>query len=207
MRKNLSKQTIQRMPYYLQYLKGLWDDGKTEVSAPFIADHFGFTEIQVRKDLASVSSVQGKPKVGFRLFNLIQDIEEALGFRREHKMILVGAGSLGQSLVSYREAHKIGAVLCAVFDSNRELIGKTFSGMTVRDIRDMKAYCKENNIHMGILTVPVPKAKSACDAMVKSGIKAIWNFAQIHLSVPEGVLVQNENMTASLALLFQHLDS
>ena len=44
-----------------------------------------------------------------------------------------------------------------------------------------------------------------CDQLIDSGILAVWNFANAHLSVPEGILVQNENMAVSLALLSNHL--
>lgn len=53
--------------------------------------------------------------------------------------------------------------------------------------------------------MPVESAQEACDLLIKSGIKAIWNFAPARLKVPEGILVQNENMAESLALLSQHL--
>ena len=43
------------------------------------------------------------------------------------------------------------------------------------------------------------------DLLVNSGIRAIWNFAPVHLVVPDGILVQNENMASSLALLSNHL--
>ena len=42
--------------------------------------------------------------------------------------------------------------------------------------------------------------------LIAAGIKAIWNFAPAHITVPDGVLVQNENMACSLALLSKHLN-
>ena len=41
--------------------------------------------------------------------------------------------------------------------------------------------------------------------MVENGIVAILNFAPVHLKVPEGVLLQNENIAASLAGLSNRL--
>jgi redox-sensing transcriptional repressor len=61
------------------------------------------------------------------------------------------------------------------------------------------------HINIGIITVPAEFAQDVADRLVKSGIKAIWNFALIKLNVPENVLVQNENLAASLAVLSQHL--
>ena len=44
-------------------------------------------------------------------------------------------------------------------------------------------------------------AQGVCDLLIRNGIKAIWNFAPTHLDVPPQILVQNENMATSLAVL------
>lgn len=203
----MSRQALQRMPLYLQYLITLREGGKTEVSAPFLAEHFGFTEIQVRKDLAAASSVQGKPKVGFRLLPLIQDIQDVLGFKTDNKAVVVGAGSMGTALLSYKGFREYGIKVTAGFDNKKALIGTEIAGITVYDIRDLKSYCKNSGVNIGIITVPSSDAQNVCDLMVKAGIRAIWNFAQIHLNAPKGVLIYNENMAASLAILLQHINS
>ena len=203
----MSRQALQRMPLYLQYLITLREGGKTEVSAPFLAEHFGFTEIQVRKDLAAASSVQGKPKVGFRLLPLIQDIQDVLGFKTDNKAVVVGAGSMGTALLSYKGFREYGIKVTAGFDNKKALIGTEIAGITVYDVRDLKSYCKNSGVNIGIITVPSSDAQNVCDLMVKAGIRAIWNFAQIHLNAPKGVLIYNENMAASLAILLQHVNS
>jgi redox-sensing transcriptional repressor len=71
----------------------------------------------------------------------------------------------------------------------------------------MESFCAANQVLMGIITVPAEFAQSVCDQMIKSGIKAIWNFAPVHLDVPQGILVQNQNMATSLAVLSVHLQA
>ena len=61
------------------------------------------------------------------------------------------------------------------------------------------------NILIGIITVPKDQAQIVCDMMIKAGIKAIWNFAPAHLVIPEGIVVKNEDLAASLALLSKEL--
>ena len=61
------------------------------------------------------------------------------------------------------------------------------------------------NIHIGIICVPAKYAQKICDTLVSSGVLAIWNFAPVHLQVPDGIIVQNENMGASLAILSNKL--
>lgn len=193
------------MPNYLQHLKEMYAAGKTEVSAPYLANVFGFTEIQVRKDLASVSSIQGKPKVGFKITTLIVDIENVLGYSNKNKAVLVGAGSLGHALLGFTGFSEYGIEIVAAFDANEDKIGTTVAGRPVLAMDELRSFCVENNVTIGIITVPPIAAQRVCDQLVASDIKAIWNFAQLHLNVPEDCLVQNENLAASLALLFKHL--
>ena len=61
------------------------------------------------------------------------------------------------------------------------------------------------NIHIGIITVPAKAAQEVCDQLVAGGVRAVWNFAPVHLNVPDHVLVQNENMAVSLAALSKYL--
>ncbi len=201
----VSKQAMQRMPYYLQKLKEMHAEGKTEISARLFAEMFGFTEIQVRKDLASVSSVHGKPKVGFKISPLIVDIENVLGFKHENKAVIVGAGSLGHALMSHKGFSEYGIEIVAAFDADDDKKGIEISGKPVYGMEQMQKFCNENRIEIGIVAVPQIAAQRVCDSLVLSGIKAIWNFAPLHLTVPRGILVQNENMAASLAMLFKHL--
>lgn len=203
----ISKSTLQRMPYYLQHVKEMHSAGKDEVSAPYLAEVFGFTEIQVRKDLAAVSSVQGKPKVGFKIAPLIVDIENVLGYKNKNRAVLIGVGSLGHALLCNNGFADYGIEITAGFDANEDKINSEIEEKPILPMEKLKPYCRENQIKIGIITVPQIAAQRVCDQLVDAGIKAIWNFAQIHLTVPEGILVQNENMAASLALLFKHLNT
>jgi len=69
------------------------------------------------------------------------------------------------------------------------------------------SFCKSNKVLMGIITVPAQYAQDVCDQLIECGIKAIWNFAPTHLEVPDNILVQNENMATSLAVLSMHLQA
>ena len=57
------------------------------------------------------------------------------------------------------------------------------------------------DIKIAIITVPAQYAQGVCDVLIDAGVKAIWNFAPTHLIVPSDVVVYNENMAASLAVL------
>ncbi|OJU15480.1 MAG: redox-sensing transcriptional repressor Rex [Clostridiales bacterium 43-6] len=202
----LSTQAIKRMPYYLQYLKKLAGEGIEIVSAPSIAAHFNFTEIQVRKDFSAVSTTKGKPKSGFTVKELIYDMESILGYHSVNQAVLVGVGQLGRALLSYRGFENYGLKIVVAFDQDPETAGSKIAGVNVFASEKISDLCRRMNIPIGIITVPETAAQTVCDQLIAGGVKAIWNFAPVHLSVPQNILVQNENMAASLALLSKHLE-
>lgn len=202
MTQNISKHTLQRLPMYLSYIKGLPEDAPKNISATTIAEALQLNDVQVRKDLASVSS-SGKPKVGYNVKDLIAELEAFLGYNDIDNAVIVGAGSLGKALLNYSGFKAYGLNIIAAFDLCEE--PTEFQGKTVFPIAQLESFCRKVNIHIGIITVPALSAQEICDLLVNSGIRAIWNFAPVHLVVPDGILVQNENMASSLALLSNHL--
>ena len=204
-RKEISKSVLKRLPGYLAYLKSIPDAGSPYISATALANALGMGEVQVRKDLAMVSD-GGRPKVGYIREHLIEDISQFLGYDNTTDAILVGAGKLGQALLGYSGFEEYGLNICAAFDAKPSM-DKTEEGKPIYPMERLESICHTNKILMGIITVPAPHAQSVCDQLIHCGIKAIWNFAATHLDVPEGILVQNQNMATSLAVLSVHLQA
>lgn len=204
--RGISKQALLRLPYYLNYLKVLQTSGAETVSAPKIAAALSLNEVQVRKDIAFVSSCAGKPKLGFDVALLIRDFESFLGYDNVNEAILVGAGLLGRSLLQYKGFSAYGLHLVAAFDSDPTLTQLRFHGeQKISPMEKLENLCQRMRIHIGIICVPEASAQAVCDRLVACGIRAIWNFAPTHLTVPDGILVQNENIASSLAVLSAHL--
>ena len=205
MDKKISKSVLKRLPGYHAYLKSLQNSDSPYISATAIANALDMGEVQVRKDLAMVSD-GGRPKVGYVRERLIEDIEQFLGYDKTTDAILVGAGRLGQALLGYNGFDEYGLNILAAFDIRPETKRKD-SGKPILPLDQMIPFCKEHKILMGIITVPTEFAQEACDRMIQAGIKAIWTFAPKHLEVPDHVMVHNENMANSLAILSMHLQA
>ncbi len=204
-RKEISKSVLKRLPGYLSYLRSLPDGTATYISATALANALGMGEVQVRKDLAMVSD-GGRPKIGYLRESLIEDISQFLGYDNTTDAILVGAGKLGQALLGYSGFEAYGLNIRAAFDV-APLTDRTEDGKPILPIEGLESFCRANKILMGIITVPTNCAQQVCDQLIACGIKAIWNFAPVHLDVPEHILVQNENMATSLAVLSMHLQA
>ena len=197
---SISKATLGRLPGYLQYLKNLPDTHGNTISATAIAKGLALGDVQVRKDLQAVSGA-GKPKVGYKTDKLIADIERHLGYEKLTNAVLVGAGKLGRALLDYDGFEEFGVRIIAGFDSNDRIIQMGNGSKQILPIKEFEAFCRQNDVKLGIITVGQGSAQEVCDVMIASGITAIWNFAPCALAVPTGVLLKQENLALSLAHL------
>ena len=148
----------------------------------------------------------GRPKVGYLRESLIEDISQFLGYDNTTDAILIGAGKLGQALLGYIGFEAYGLNILAAFDV-APTANQTDDGKPIYHIDELESFCYSHNVLMGIITVPVEHAQEVCNKLIAAGIKAIWNFAPTHLDVPANILVQNENMATSLAVLSMHLQA
>ena len=161
--KNISLQTLRRLPVYLHYLKLIRKDTPS-VSATAIAEKFGLNNVQVRKDLAAVSG-SGRPKTGYFTDELIVQIENCLGCASQTKAVLIGAGNLGKALISYNGFADYGINVISAFDNSADVFGRNINGKPVLSMDELEAVCLREDIKLGIITVPLSQAQSVCDTL------------------------------------------
>lgn len=200
----VSAQTLSRLPMYVIYLRGLTQEKSENISATSIAEALGLHDVQVRKDLASVS-VSGRPKIGYVTKDLLKEIEDFLGIHDNHCAVITGVGNLGRALMSYAGFSGYGLRIVAGFDHAVDVIGTVVDGKPIFPVERMQELCDRMHVRIGIIAVPEASAQAVCDAYVNCGIRAIWNFSPIRLEAPPDVLVRSENMAYSLAILSRHL--
>ena len=197
----VSKATLGRLPEYLNYLKSITAE---HISATAVANALSLGEVLVRKDLAAVSGT-GKPKVGYVVKELIKDIAACLGSDKTTPAVLVGAGKLGRALLEYDGFQEYGVKIIAGFDCNNRTLYFGRNKLPVYSMDGFKEFCHKNGVRIGIITVGSGSAQQVCDEMIKSGIKAIWNFAPCKLNVPDEICLRQENLALSLAYLNSQL--
>ena len=200
MKKTVSRATLGRVPVYLKYLKSLPESNKY-ISATKIATSLKLGDVLVRKDLQAISG-DGKPKVGYEKNDLMEKLGVYLeNVDKKNRAVIVGAGKLGCALLGYPGFSDYGVDIVAAFDADESKIGTSVNGKYVYSSNEFKKFCTENNINIGIITVPASAAQAVCDEMIECGVKAIWNFGPSSLNVPEHIIVQQENLALSLAYL------
>ena len=198
----VSKATLGRLPHYLQHLRTVFKNNDEYISATSIAKSLALGEVQVRKDLNSVSGA-GKPKIGYEVEELIKSIENVLGYDNLTNAVLVGAGQLGKALLNYEGFEEFGVRIMVGFDI--EAKKQTSNQKQILPMEEFSKFCKENSIKIGIISVNKESSQQICDLMIENGISAIWNFSPLKLNVPEGILLQQENLALSLAHLNNQL--
>lgn len=192
--------SIRRLPRYLTVLRNLQAQGREVVSSSFLAQELRVEQIVTKKDL-EITGISGRTGVGYVVADLIEAIEEFLGWNNLADAFLVGAGNLGCALLGYEGFRNYGLNLIAAFDTNPGRVGRMVSGINVFYLDKLPDLASRMHIQLAVLTVPGEAAQETADLLVDSGIRGIWNFTATNLKVPAGVIVQREDLAAGLAEL------
>jgi redox-sensing transcriptional repressor len=202
---SIPEPTLRRLPWYLAYLRLEFNKGVSFVSSTQISRAINVGASQIAKDL-SLINVSGKTRVGYDVNELIDVLENSLGFRNSHKAIIFGVGSLGGALLRDKGLSQYGLEIVAGFDVNPDLRGEIY-GIPVYNRNQFMKIQESLDVSIGILTVPIDSAQEVAELMIKGGIKAIWNFTPFRITVPDNIVVQNTSIYAHLALMFNRLNN
>lgn len=195
---------LRRLPWYLAYVSLLHERGVEYVSSTAIARGLNVDASQIAKDL-SFLGVKGKTRIGYEVSMLQRKLEEFLGFRKEHRAVMLGVGSLGRALMGDSGLTNYGLHIVAGFDVNPAVIGTDIKGMPVFDISDLGEKVRELGVEIGIVCVPVEAAQNVADAIGAAGLKAIWNFTPCRIQVPDDVVISNTSIYAQLAVIYNRM--
>ncbi len=174
---------IRRLSFYLRQLETFVAQQERTVSSRQLGDALGFSDAQVRKDLAYFGQF-GHPGIGYRVEGLIVRIRRILGTDKNWNVLLVGMGNLGKALMSYRGFAKKGFHIVAVFDNHDRVIGRRVDGpqrLIVQPMEDMEQAVKTLNVRLAVLAVPAHAAQEVADHVLASGVRGILNFAPVAL--------------------------
>lgn len=204
MRDLIPIQTIKRLPLYLRYLNELLESGKKSISSQEIAQSLEVKCSLVRKDLSYFGEF-GRKGVGYDIKLLISKLREILHLNRTWRVAICGVGKIGQALMLYPGLKKEGFEIVAAFDNDKDKIGKKIGNLVVNDIKDLSKILEEKKVEIAVISVPKESAKEVANLLVKSGIRAILNFAPCHFNLPKKVKVSYVDLTAKLMQLVYYL--
>jgi len=175
------KAVVSRLSLYLRELQHLVRDGHETTSSTQLGGKLGFTDAQVRKDLAYFGQF-GYPGIGYRCAELIEAIKKILGTNQAWPVAIVGLGNLGRALMGYKGFQHQGFQIVAAFDVDPAKVGQSVEGIQIFDLADVGRISKERGIRLAIIAVPGVAAQKVADALVAAGIEGILNFAPVTLN-------------------------
>ncbi|HZJ82504.1 MAG TPA: redox-sensing transcriptional repressor Rex [Clostridia bacterium] len=196
----VSEAVIRRLPKYYRYLKEMKMNGVERISSRELSRKMGLTASQIRQDFNCFGGF-GQQGYGYHVDELCDEIRKILGLDKKHNVIIVGAGNLGRALANYIGFEREGFKIKAMFDANPELIGKKIGETEILAVSTMGDFIADNNIKVGMISVPKYEAQDIADQMVERGIKSIWNFAPIDVEIPDSVAIENVHLSDSLYTL------
>ena len=198
--REISQAVIRRLPRYYRYLGELLENGVERISSNDLSKRMKVTASQIRQDLNNFGGF-GQQGYGYNVKYLYTEIGKILRLEQHHNIIIIGAGNLGQALANYADFEKRGFILKGIFDVNPTLADVSIRGVPVRMMDELEQFVRENDIEIGVLTIPKTKAVEVANNLVNNGVRAIWNFAHIDLNLPENVIVENVHLSESLMRL------
>lgn len=180
------KAVVSRLSLYLRELQHLVRDGHQRTSSSQLGRLLGFSDAQVRKDLAYFGHF-GHPGIGYRCDDLMHAIRKILGTDRDWPVAMVGTGNLGRALLGYKGFNNQGFRIVAAFDIDPQRVGATIEGVKVFHLDQLAEVATENHIKLGMIAVPAPAAQAVADRLVAAGVEGIVNFAPVTINLPEHV--------------------
>ena len=201
----LPEPTLRRLPWYLAYVSRLDANHVEHVSSTQISQALNVDASQIAKDL-SFLNIKGKTRIGYEVSTLHATLTQFLGFKQEHKAIIIGAGSLGGALMHDVGLSQYGLRIVAGFDVNDALVGTSIAGIPIYDVDDTARRVKGTEVAIAIVTVPAEHSQQVTNMAIACGIGAIWNFTPFRIKVPSDVVIANTSIYAHLALIYNRME-
>ena len=194
-----------RLSRYLQVLTQARKMGKDRISSQEISEYTNINATQIRRDLSGFGKF-GKRGVGYSIDSLLAEIRKILRTQGQHNIALVGAGRLGEAITSSPIFAEHGITIAAIFDNDPAKLGRTVGRVPVSALDTMDGVCRDLNIIVGVLAVPADSAQAAADALIRAGVKIVFNYSEALLDVPSDVQVHTSNPAVELLYaLYFHL--
>lgn len=194
------KAVVSRLSLYLRELQRLQQDSVDTVSSTQLGKLLGFTDAQVRKDLAHFGQF-GSPGVGYRCSLLCDQIRRILGTDRAWPVALVGIGNLGRALLRYKGFDQQGFRIVAAFETDPQKIGRQIEGIPVYDLNQARSLVSDLGIRLAIVAVPATSAQAVANELAAAGVEGILNFAPVTISLPPQISLIGVDLAIELEQL------
>ena len=197
---HVSEAVIRRLPGYYRHLRELESAGVVQISSQELGERMQLTPSQIRQDINCFGGF-GRQGYGYKVSELKGHIGEILGLDHPHRMVIVGAGNIGNAVAQYPTFSREGFRTLAMFDTDPSKINTQLGGIPVYDVSELEAYLKNNEVDIAVLALPACRAQETLDTVIACGVKAVWNFSPVDLLHGDDVTVVNVHLSDTLQIL------
>ncbi|HBI26987.1 MAG TPA: redox-sensing transcriptional repressor Rex, partial [Peptococcaceae bacterium] len=91
--------------------------------------------------------------------------------------------------------------IVGVYDEDPDPIGNRFGSIDVLPMGELEKVIENENVKIGIITVPAVAAQEVAERLVSAGVKAILNFSPYVFNLPEDIIVRHVDFSLYLEVL------
>jgi len=193
----LPEKTIGRLSEYRRTLLDCLADGKTHIYSHELANLHNITAVQVRRDIMLIG-YSTTLKKGYDVKALIDVIGDIIDTEEGLNAAVIGIGNLGRAITAYFNGKRTKLRIAATFDTDPGKANRVISGVKCYPMTDLNRIVKEQNVSIGILTVPPENASAVAEKLIMAGIKGILNYTSTPLNVSPNVYLEEYDMITSL---------
>ncbi len=194
----VSDAVIRRLPAYYRHLRELEEKGVVQISSQELGEKMRLTPSQIRQDISSFGGV-GRQGYGYDIKELKEHIRQLMGINREHRMVIIGAGRVGQAIANHIGFRNEGFITVGMFDIYP---GKNLGGdISAYSVDELEERLPDLEASIAVLAVPAEAAQEMLDRVYRLGVRAFWNFAPADLTYPRDAVVVSVHLIDSLFTL------
>ena len=193
----IPEKTIERLSEYRRTLLKCHAQGITHIFSHVLAGMHGITAVQVHRDLMLIG-FSSDTKKGYDVKVLIDFITNILYSEQPMNMAIIGMGHLGQAVTKYFNGKGLKLRITAAFDVDPNKVGTTIDNIPCYHIDDFEDRVDELDISIAIVSLPTSQASSVVLPIINAGIKGVLNFTSAPLNFPQGIVVENYDITTLL---------
>ncbi|MBQ0080194.1 MAG: redox-sensing transcriptional repressor Rex [Alistipes sp.] len=194
---SIPEKTIERLSEYRRTLLACHRQGITHVFSHVLAGIHGITAVQVRRDLMLIG-FSSDTKKGYDVRVLIDFIDSILYSSNNMNIAIIGMGHLGQAITKYFNSKNLRLRITAAFDVDPSKVGHVIDDIPCYDMKDFEDIVSQNDISIAVASLPSKAAASLVVPIVNAGIKGVLNFTSTPLNFPQGIFVENYDITTVL---------
>jgi len=193
----IPEKTIERLSEYRRTLLSCHKQGITHIFSHILAAIHGITAVQVRRDLMLIG-FSSDTKKGYDVKVLIDFIDGILDSDSPVNIAVIGMGHLGQAITKYFNGRGLKLKITAAFDIDPEKVGHTIDDIPCFHMNEFESQVEKMDISIVVVSSPTKVASSLVLPIINAGIKGVLNFTSAPLNFPQGIVVENYDITTIL---------